>query len=166
MKNAETMNRPDVVTSAINTNAATNLRFRCDPRIPRRRSPTSFQKLRVTTRIRIRIRITVTAFRNRNRPLSPTPLVRPEIEGRIRSPLTAAISTTPIHNSRRGRRRSASGSGGRAPAGGSGLGSRGDSSGTVDPVLLVFARLRLTARNLRRIGRAEGGPAPEPELPA
>ena len=68
------MNRPDVVTSAINTNAATNLRFRCEPRIPRRRSPTSFQKLRVTTKIRIRIRITITAFRNRNRPLSPTPL--------------------------------------------------------------------------------------------
>ena len=48
------------VTIAISTNAATNLRLRCEPRIPRRRSKTSFPKLRVTTKIRSRIRITIT----------------------------------------------------------------------------------------------------------
>ena len=152
MKNAETRNSPEVVTSAISTNAATNLRFRCEPRIPRRRSAKSFQKLRVTTKIRIRIRITITPFRNRNRPLSPTPCVRPVIDGRSNRPHTAATSTTPIQNSRTRRRRSASGSGGRAPGTGSGLGSRGASSGKAD--------LSLAERT------GGGGPAPEPELPA
>ena len=110
MKKADATNSPEVVTKAISTKADTNFRFRCEPRIPRRRSATSFQKLRVTRKPKITIRITVTAFRNRNSPESPTPWVQPVIGCSRSSPPTADISTTPIQNSRIRRRRSAGGS--------------------------------------------------------